>query len=114
MMMPPPSIMLTLDQCNSCNSSLHSFTTPVVIITALNQWRSHLDGGHYWNIHVMLMIYAIGSISGMHMNLAINFVFVSKGVLPFAMVCITHTICLEPNFSIFYLIKFLPFATTKS
>jgi glycerol uptake facilitator-like aquaporin len=65
-------------------------------------------------IHVMLMIYAIGGISGAHMNRAVSFVFVLKGILPFATICITHITCLEPNFSIFYLIKFPPFATVKS
>jgi hypothetical protein len=49
-------------------------------------------------LHVMLMIYAIGGISSAHMNLVVNFVFVSQGVLPFVMVCITHTTYLEHNF----------------
>jgi glycerol uptake facilitator-like aquaporin len=65
-------------------------------------------------IPVMLMIYAIGGISGAHMNPAVSLAFASKGVFPFAMVGTAHTTCLEPDFSIFYLIRFLPFATTRS
>ncbi|CAM6006796.1 unnamed protein product [Sphagnum balticum] len=37
-------------------------------------------------IPVMLMIYAIGGISGAHMNPAVSLAFASKGVFPFAMV----------------------------